>query len=162
MSDEKKIVSPGGEIKTLEHNHSPVHGAHSGGEAAEPTAAGFSFRRLIDTSDNTKFFEEALDKVSIYNIHHVGLDLTAVSRSQYGYDGAISPEAEKRLKRKLDCLILPMYVLKLFFTCSFFPRVCAVVVVARNGGSQPLRRTFSRLGAAVATPDAPKLTYMSS
>ncbi|KAG8992077.1 hypothetical protein FRB93_002508 [Tulasnella sp. JGI-2019a] len=48
---------------------------------------GFSFRSIFQNVDNQAFFAEALEK--------------------YGEDGSIDPEAERRLVRKLDFLILP-------------------------------------------------------
>ncbi|KAG9008332.1 hypothetical protein FRB94_013378 [Tulasnella sp. JGI-2019a] len=48
---------------------------------------GFSFRSIFQKVDNQAFFAEALEK--------------------YGEDGSIDPEAERRLVRKLDFLILP-------------------------------------------------------
>lgn len=88
--DDKKILtstSAGAEIKTLEHHHAPVPGAgaENGVEAEAPRQ--LSLRTLFTNRDMTAFYQEALDK--------------------YGYDGAITAEQEKRLVRKIDCLILP-------------------------------------------------------
>lgn len=89
MDDKKQHpLAPGAEIKTLEHHHAPIPGAGSGEDyklAEAPRQ--LSWKALFTRQDNTAFFAEALDK--------------------YGYDGAISPEQEKRLVRKIDCLILP-------------------------------------------------------
>ncbi|ORY88561.1 major facilitator superfamily domain-containing protein [Leucosporidium creatinivorum] len=89
MDDKKQPpLAPGAEIKTLEHHHAPVPGVKEGGEGKVTDAPRqLSWRALFTRQDNTAFFAEALDK--------------------YGYDGAISPEQEKRLVRKIDCLVLP-------------------------------------------------------
>jgi len=87
MDDKKQpSLNPGAEIKTLEHHHAPIPGAGEEGKLAEAPRQ-LSWRALFTRQDNSAFFAEALDK--------------------YGYDGAISPEQEKKLVRKIDCLILP-------------------------------------------------------
>lgn len=57
-------------------------------EAAEGTAKFWSLKRLVSKVEPRDFIEEALAK--------------------YGHTGAIPPDEEKRIKRKLDCIILPL------------------------------------------------------
>lgn len=87
MADDKKD-SP----LHLEHNGAPADLPSSTDlEQSSETASGFSFKALfIKKQNNDGFFREALDK--------------------YGYEGAISPEAEKKLVRKIDRIIIPLCV----------------------------------------------------
>jgi hypothetical protein len=45
-------------------------------------------------------------------------ELYAEALERYGQDGSIDPEAEKRLKRKIDFRILPLLGICYFFYCA--------------------------------------------
>lgn len=45
-------------------------------------------------------------------------ELYAEALDKYGTEGSIDPEAEKRLKRKIDCRILPLLGICYFFYCT--------------------------------------------
>ncbi|KAK4053252.1 DNA-directed DNA polymerase gamma mip1 [Microbotryomycetes sp. JL221] len=80
----------GGEIKTLEHHHTPLPRLKDNAEAEDnnrSTTSQFSWRALFGRDDNKAFYEEALDK--------------------YGFEGAIDEAEEKRLVRKIDWIVLP-------------------------------------------------------
>lgn len=48
-------------------------------------------------------------------------ELYAEALEKYGQEGSIDPEAEKRLKRKIDCRILPLLGICYFFYCTSRP-----------------------------------------
>lgn len=45
-------------------------------------------------------------------------ELYAEALEKYGHEGSIDPEVEKRLKRKIDCRILPLLGICYFFYCT--------------------------------------------
>ncbi|KAL7416059.1 major facilitator superfamily domain-containing protein [Mrakia frigida] len=81
MDDEKKIDTSGQHFEHAPNGEPAIH-------ETDLYREGFSFRRVFHRPDNSKFFQEALDK--------------------YGEDGSIDPEAERRLVRKLDWTIIPI------------------------------------------------------
>lgn len=54
----------------------------------EREADGSTFSRMFQDKDHSSFYEEALER--------------------YGADGAIDPAEERRLRRKIDLIILPL------------------------------------------------------
>ncbi|KAM0787871.1 hypothetical protein ACM66B_003923 [Microbotryomycetes sp. NB124-2] len=85
-ADDTKKVN-GGEIKALEHAHTPVPGAEQCHSAGLSTSSQFSWGALFGRDDNKAFYDEALD--------------------MYGYEGSIDPAEERKLVRKIDWVILP-------------------------------------------------------
>jgi len=83
MVDEKKI-----DTSTQHFEHSLSEEPTVPTQETEKYRDGFSLRRIFHRPNNNAFFQEALDK--------------------YGEDGAISPEAERRLVKKLDWTIIPV------------------------------------------------------
>lgn len=81
MDDEKKIDTSGQHFEHAPNGEPAIH-------ETDMFREGLSFRRVFHRPDNSKFFQEALDK--------------------YGEDGSIDPEAERRLVRKLDWTIIPV------------------------------------------------------
>ena len=88
-ADEKKL-----DTSAQHFEHAPQYEDN----VADHQRSGFSFKALFSRPDQTAFYQEALDK--------------------YGHEGAISPEAEKRLVRKLDWTIIPILGVCYLFYCK--------------------------------------------
>lgn len=70
------------------------------------------------TPYDAKLEDEHLEKGVAPQLHGDIAQLYAEALERYGADGEIDPEAEKRLKRKLDVRILPILGVCYFFYVS--------------------------------------------
>lgn len=84
------MSSPPTHLEHSEPTPGDVVAANVDVEYSPEARSGFSFHALFQKQSNEAFFREALDK--------------------YGHDGAIDPEAERRLVKKLDRTIIPLCV----------------------------------------------------
>jgi hypothetical protein len=83
-------------------DESPIHDDHEALDLKNPQPAVVGF-----TGKHAELYTEALER--------------------YGQDGSIDPAAEKRLKRKIDCRILPLLGVCYFFYCKSGRHICRVV-----------------------------------